>query len=73
MTTKRAPLVSRVILTEGESFVVASRAYDLMTLDERKTVLEHFARLRQPSVVDRFFFAVLRVVREKQTTSKPAM
>ncbi len=43
-------------------FAHAMRAFDLFTLEERKQALEAFARLRYPSITDRFFEAVYRVV-----------
>jgi len=51
--------------TEAD-FVMANRAFELFTLPERLRALEVFARLRYPSLVDRFFEAVHVVIREKR-------
>ncbi len=48
-----------------EDFQIATRAFDLMTLTEKRLVLSEFALLRYSSVEDRFFEAVHRVVTEK--------
>ncbi len=50
-------------------FETACRAWDLMTLAERKRVLEHFATFRYPSITDRFFDAVSRVIAEKEVSA----
>lgn len=48
-----------------EDFELANKAFDLFTLAERRRALDEFARLRYPSIVDRFFEAVHRVIKEK--------
>ncbi len=45
-------------------FRMAVRAFELFTLHEREQALEIFAKLRYPSVTDRFFEAVHRVIIE---------
>jgi len=47
-------------------FEQANRAFELFTLAERELALEEFARLRYPSIIDRFFEAVYSVIRDKQ-------
>jgi hypothetical protein len=49
----------------AEDFALANKAFDLMTLQERRFVLEQFSRLRYPSIADRFFEAVHSVIRER--------
>lgn len=56
-------------------FALAMRAFELFSLDERRQALEEFARLRYPSVEDRFFEAVdavIRVIRAKRSPVPPA-
>lgn len=48
-----------------EKFELAMRAFDLFTLAEREQALTHFAHLRFPSVRDRFFEAIHRVIASK--------
>jgi len=45
-------------------FDLGNRAYALMTLDEKRQVLEIMARLRFEHVTDRFFEAVSRVAEQ---------
>lgn len=52
-------------MTEQQDFAQANRAFELFTLAERKQALEEFARLQFPSIVDRFYEAVYRVIHEK--------
>lgn len=49
--------------TSDES-VMAWRAFDLFTQAERRRALEHFAQLKYPSIDDRWFEAVYRVIHE---------
>jgi hypothetical protein len=42
------------------NFSLAARAFDLMTLPERKRVLAQFATLRYPTIEERFVEAVWR-------------
>lgn len=46
-----------------DDFRQAIRAFDLFTLAERRMALERFARLRYPSIEDRFFEAVYFVIK----------
>lgn len=48
----------------GNDFELANNAFNLMSLQEREAVLKEFARLRYPSIADRFFEAVHVVVTE---------
>lgn len=52
-------------MTDGESFALASRAFDLFTLAEREKALTVFSSLRYPSIADRFIESVHRVIVEK--------
>jgi hypothetical protein len=52
-----------------EEFVLANRAFEHFTLAERRLALEKFARLRYPSIADRFFEAVHQVILEQRTAS----
>ena len=47
---------------KGADFELANRAYERMTLSERERVMERFAQLQYPSVLDRFFEAVHAVI-----------
>jgi len=51
--------------TTEAGFVLALNAFDIFTIDERRRALEEFARLRCPSIEDRFFEAVHRVITAK--------
>jgi hypothetical protein len=51
-------------MLKPSDFEAANRAFVLFTLAERERALEEFARLRYPSIRDRFFEAVYRVIRE---------
>lgn len=55
-------------MSKRDDFVLANRAYEQMTMAERHLVLEEFARLRYPSVLDRFFEAVHTVIRDMELT-----
>jgi hypothetical protein len=59
--------VSKQSNTE-EDFALANGAFDLFTLPERLRALEYFAGLRYPSLMDRFFEAVYRVITEREVT-----
>lgn len=50
-------------------FDLANRAYALFTLAEKRRALEIMATLRFPSVADRFFEGVVRVI--KQNANRP--
>lgn len=51
-------------MSANDDFEIADRAYAKMRRDQRLRVLTHFAALEFPSVVDRFFEAVHRVIIE---------
>ncbi len=51
-------------------FELADRAYGLMSLDEKRRVLEIMAKLRFPYVTDRFFDAVSRVIAETRKAGR---
>jgi hypothetical protein len=51
-------------VNDDDSFVIANRAFELMNLAERERVLGHFARLRFPSIIDRFVESVHFVITE---------
>lgn len=50
-------------MTDDEMFALANRAFDLMTLAERKEALRHFASLRYPSIADRLIEAADYVIK----------
>jgi hypothetical protein len=43
-------------------FLQALRAFDLFTADEKRAALKEFAALKYPSIEDRFFEAVYRII-----------
>jgi hypothetical protein len=49
-------------MTKREEFELANRAFQLFSSAEREAALEEFARLRYPSVVDRFVASVHKVI-----------
>lgn len=49
-------------MSQKDDFELANRAFEQFTLAEREEALEEFARLRYPSIIDRFFEAVHRVI-----------
>lgn len=51
---------------DTDDFALANRAFELFTLPEREVVLREFARLRYPSIVDRFFEAVHVVIHARR-------
>ena len=53
-----------VLIRMINEFEQANRAYELMTLEEREMVLTEFAKLEYPSIRDRFFEAVFRVIQQ---------
>ena len=53
-------------MSRPDDWETANRAFDLFTLEERAQALEVFAGLKYPSIIDRFFEAVYRVIREKR-------
>lgn len=55
---------------EAFDFAIAVRAFELMTLSEKRLALEGMASLRYPSVTDRFFQGVYQVVMSQQKDSK---
>lgn len=56
-------------MEKREEFELANAAFEQMTLKERAIVLTIFATLKFPSVLDRFFEAVYRVVRSNQAAA----
>lgn len=60
-------------MNKHEEFELANQAFEKMTLKQRAFVLIIFARLGFPSVLDRFFEAVYRVVRSSQRPSLDAV
>lgn len=54
-----------------DDFVLANKAFDLMRMPERVRVLQEFARLRYPSILDRFFDAVHSVIRDREELERP--
>lgn len=50
----------------SDDFAQANRAFELFTLAERERALTVFARLKYPSIRDRFFEAVYCVIAEKE-------
>ncbi len=57
-------------MKEFYDFAQANRAFELFTFDEREMALVEFARLRYPSVRDRFFEAVYHVIRERHPVTR---
>lgn len=55
----------------NDDFQQANKAFDLFTLQERTLALEEFAQLQYPSVRDRFFEAVHRVIKAQQCHEEP--
>ncbi len=53
----------------NDDFETANRAFDLMTLPERKRVLVKFSDLRYPLITDRFFEAVHAVIVENSANA----
>ncbi len=49
-------------MSEADELAQAMKAFDMFTLEERKRALEEFASLEYPSITDRFFEAVYRVI-----------
>jgi hypothetical protein len=49
-----------------DDFERATRAFEMFTLSEKARALEEFARLQDPSIADRFFEAVYRVIAAKE-------
>lgn len=55
---------------EFDEFEMANKAFNLFTLAEREQALKEFAGLRYPSIRDRFFEAVHRVIVGKVQVSR---
>lgn len=53
-------------MTQAEVFALANRAFDLMTLAERKLALEAMANVKYPSIPDRFMHGVHFVIKSKR-------
>jgi hypothetical protein len=51
--------------SELETLMLASKAFGLMPPRDQERVLAQFARLRYPSVIDRFHESVYRVISSK--------
>lgn len=49
-------------MSDDELFTIANGAFDLFSIPERRLALEEFARLRYPSITDRFMEAVHNVI-----------
>jgi hypothetical protein len=52
-------------MSRRDDLDMASKAFGLMSLSEKEKVLDEFAKLRYPSVIDRFFDAVHRVITDR--------